>query len=335
MLDGTGSSFMPTRAPSRTGSSKAPAGRPADITGNDLLPVPAWPPLPRPGAAPAPGCARPARASPAGSQDRRGPPADPHSSESQRSPESQRLAGRAVLCVPWRTLAGWGSEPGELSRIGPVTAGVAHDLALAAAADVTCEWRVIVVGPPGRALAVTKVRRAGSGARGRGCSTASAAASGSGHIAAVPGVVGRVTLTIPAACSTSCSSQPPRLWRAPRCLRRCSGRRCGRGRRRSPPGGSGPDLAAAPIRRRALATRSRTRCGRSSKHATRHAGSRPAVSRPGGASRITPSPTAWAARRARATCRPNAPVITTSSTCRTGGSSSRARGLSPGPPRLG
>jgi hypothetical protein len=100
--------------------------------------------------------------------------------------------------VPWRTLAGWGSEPGELSRIGPVTAGVAHDLALAAAADVTCEWRVIVVGPPGRALAVTTVRRVGSRARGRGRSAAPAAASGSGHIAAVPGVVGRVTLTIPA-----------------------------------------------------------------------------------------------------------------------------------------
>jgi hypothetical protein len=102
-----------------------------------------------------------------------------------------------VLCVPWRTLAGWSSEPGELSRIGPVTAGVAHDLALAAAADVTCEWRVIVVGRPGRALAVTTVRRVGSGARGRGGSAAPAAAGGSDHLAAVPGVVGRVTLTIP------------------------------------------------------------------------------------------------------------------------------------------
>src|SRR5215470_12408107 len=105
------------------------AGRP----GGDVYP-PAWPPLPLPGAIPAPGCARPARASPAGAQDRRGPPG------------SLRLAGRAVLCVPWRTLVGWSSEPGELSRIGPITAEVARDLALAAAADATCEWKVIVVG---------------------------------------------------------------------------------------------------------------------------------------------------------------------------------------------
>jgi hypothetical protein len=92
-----------------------------------------------------------------------------------------------VLCVPWRTLAGWSSEPGELSRIGPVTAGVAQDLALAAADDMTCEWWVIVVGPSGRALAVARIGRVGTGA------------GGSGHAGAVPGVVGRVTLTVPGA----------------------------------------------------------------------------------------------------------------------------------------
>jgi hypothetical protein len=90
-----------------------------------------------------------------------------------------------VLCVPWRTLAGWSSEPGELSRIGPVTAGVARDLALAAAADATCQWRVIVVGRSGRAFAVTKIRRVGAGTRGDRGGTP-------------PGVVGRITLTVPA-----------------------------------------------------------------------------------------------------------------------------------------
>ena len=154
--------------------------RPADGPGGDVHP-PAWPPLPRPGATPAPGCARPARASPAGAQDRRGPPASLH------------LAGRAVLCVPWRTLAGWSSEPGELSRIGPVTAGVARDLALAAAADVTCDWKVIVVGRSGRAVAVAKVRRSRADAQVRSAGSPSAAASGSGDA----GVVGRITLTIP------------------------------------------------------------------------------------------------------------------------------------------
>jgi hypothetical protein len=153
----------------------------ADGPGGDVHP-PAWPPLPLPGATPAPGCAHPARASPAGSQDRRGPPRSLH------------VAGRAVLCVPWRTLAGWSSEPGELSRIGPVTAEVARDLAQAAAADVTCDWKVIVVGRSGRAVAVAKVRRTRADAQVRSTGSASAAASGSGDA----GVVGRITLTIPA-----------------------------------------------------------------------------------------------------------------------------------------
>src|SRR5262245_29695345 len=162
------------------------AARPAGRPGEGLSPPPAWPPLPRPGAPPAPGCARPARASPAGAHDRRGPPGSP------------RLAGRAVLCVPWRTLAGWSCEPGELSRIGPVTAGVAHDLALAAAADATCEWKVIVVGRSGRAVAVASVRRMRAGARVRSRGSASAAVSGNRDAGAGSGVVGRITLTIPA-----------------------------------------------------------------------------------------------------------------------------------------
>jgi len=152
---------------------------PADRPGEDL---PAWPPIPLPGVTPTPGCARPARASPGGTQDRRGPPKGLH------------LAGRAVLSVPWRTLAGWSCEPGELSRIGPVTAGVARDLALAAAADVTCEWKVIVVGRSGQAVAVAKVRRTRAGARGRSGGPASVAAGRSGDV----GMVGRITLTIPA-----------------------------------------------------------------------------------------------------------------------------------------
>ena len=154
------------------------SSRPADRLGEDPL---AWPPLPMPGATSTPGCARPARPSPVGTQGRRGPP---------RSPP---LAGRAVLCVPWRTLAGWSSEPGELSRIGPVTAGVARDLARAAASDVTCQWKVIVVGRSGRAVAVAKIRRTRAGAGARNGGPASAAAAGSDGA----GVVGRITLTIP------------------------------------------------------------------------------------------------------------------------------------------
>jgi hypothetical protein len=184
-----------TRRPDGEGPDDgAPAGegphhnapRPAGRPGEDLSPPPAWPPLPRPGATPAPGCARPARASPAGAHDRRGPPG------------GLRLAGRALLCVPWRTLAGWSCEPGELSRIGPVTAGVARDLALAAAVDAACEWRVIVVGRSGRAVAVARVPRMRAGARTHGRGSVSDAASGNRDARAGPGVVGRITLTIPA-----------------------------------------------------------------------------------------------------------------------------------------
>ena len=172
--------------------------------------TPAWPPLPLPGATPTPGCARPARAGPAGSPDRRGPPggaspkvSPPPSGDGDPNPSPRsRLAGRAVLCVPWRTLAGWSSEPGELSRLGPVTSGTARDLARAAAADVTCQWRVVVADRSGRAIAVTKLRRASSGARGQSDSPAPAAASGSEQGEAAPGVVGSVTLTIPAGLLT-------------------------------------------------------------------------------------------------------------------------------------
>jgi Domain of unknown function (DUF222) len=187
------------------GGSDDGGGSDGDATANGLLWLPAWPPLPLPGATPAPGCARPPGAGPASARDRRGPPGNtdprgsPRPSGNPHPDGLSRLAGRAVLCVPWRTLAGWSAEPGELSRIGPITAGVARDLALAAAADATCQWWVIVVGRSGRAFAVTKIRRVGAGAHGpndRGA--AFAAASGSGQAEAMPGAVGRITLTVPA-----------------------------------------------------------------------------------------------------------------------------------------
>jgi hypothetical protein len=204
----------------------------------DRSPYPDWPPLPLPGADPSPGCARPARKGPANARDRRGPPGDTGPRGSPRRPgdsrplgdpdppkgshpprdlnpgrslpsgnshpdKRSRLAGRAVLSVPWRTLAGWSSEPGELSRIGPVTAGVARDLASAAAADASCRWRVIVVGRSGRAFAVTKIRRVNSGARGRNNSAASAAAGDTERAGAVLGVVGCITVTVPASLLSS------------------------------------------------------------------------------------------------------------------------------------
>ena len=71
------------------------------------------------------------------------------------------MKGRPRLGVPWRTLAGLSGQPGQLGRIGPVAAAVARDLAEAAVADPSCEWRIIVVGARGQPLAVTRIRSPG------------------------------------------------------------------------------------------------------------------------------------------------------------------------------
>ena len=66
--------------------------------------------------------------------------------------------GRIRLTVPWRSLTGLGPEPGELSWIGPITPGQARDLAVAAAADPTCTWRLIITDDDGHAIAITALR---------------------------------------------------------------------------------------------------------------------------------------------------------------------------------
>ena len=88
-----------------------------------------WPPVPAPGEVPWPGGAT-----------------------------GKRKTGRAELTVSWRTLAGWWDEPGQLSRMGAITAGVARELARAAAADPTCAWRVVVTDAGGQVIGVTRMR---------------------------------------------------------------------------------------------------------------------------------------------------------------------------------
>ena len=75
--------------------------------------------------------------------------------------ENLRPAGGGLLDlrVPWSTLVGDSGEPGQLSRIGPITAEQARYLADLAACDVTVQWRVIVTDPSGRAMAVSRVLR--------------------------------------------------------------------------------------------------------------------------------------------------------------------------------
>jgi len=130
-----------------------------------------WPNLPLPGDIPAPGCA----------PNWPGPAAGARGSPGNRgSPHKEPRAGLLTVTVPWRTLAGLSGQPGNLCWLGPVTPSTARMLARTAAADPACEWRVIVVGTAGQAIAITRLRRS---ARQSG---------GPAH-----GLISRFTLTVP------------------------------------------------------------------------------------------------------------------------------------------
>ena len=88
--------------------------------------------------------------------------------------------GRLKLTAAWRTLAGTGPEPGYLSRLGPITPAQAARLAAAAALDPTATWTVVVTDDDGHAVAVTTLR------------SPNAATT-------KPGMIGEVTVSIPAA----------------------------------------------------------------------------------------------------------------------------------------
>jgi len=90
--------------------------------------------------------------------------------------------GLLDLRVPWETLTGTAPQAGYLGRLGPITPAQARHLAGLAARDPTVDWRVIVTGPGGRAIAVTRIPRLA--ARERDGPT--------GQV----GLVGRVTVTI-------------------------------------------------------------------------------------------------------------------------------------------
>jgi len=65
--------------------------------------------------------------------------------------------GLLALTVPWSTLTGDSGEPGQLTRIGPITPAQASHLADLAAADPGVSWRVVLIGSDGRAMAVSRV----------------------------------------------------------------------------------------------------------------------------------------------------------------------------------
>ena len=144
-------------------------GRAQDEDLSAALPAPAWPALPT--AIPA-GFAAPASGRPAG--------------------------GMLDLTVPWSTLAVNSAQPGLLGRIGPVTAPQARQLATIATLAPSAEWRVIVISPEGRALAVSRVTR----------SAARDGPARQSDSAGAVGLVGRVTVIVPEDVLT----RPPPAW---------------------------------------------------------------------------------------------------------------------------
>jgi hypothetical protein len=99
---------------------------------------------------------------------------------------SRPVPGLLDVTVAWHTLTGRSSEPGNLGRIGPITASLARYLADCAARDPATIWRIIVTDDAGQALTVTRLPR-----RASRVDEPPSASPGPGI-----GLVGRITLTI-------------------------------------------------------------------------------------------------------------------------------------------
>ncbi len=109
-------------------------------------------------------------------------------------------AGLLSLAVPLATLTGGSSTPGQLSRLGVVTAGQARQLAVLAARHPATRWRVVVTNSAGQAIAVAHVPRSRSPGQPRGPGSPRGSGqprgpSSKGTIGTV-GLIGRVTLVV-------------------------------------------------------------------------------------------------------------------------------------------
>jgi hypothetical protein len=158
----------------------APEVDPYDIDRLAEDPAPAWPPLPATVTQIPPLYGGPhSGIAPPGSW----PLAPPgHAPTGGRPPP-----GRLDLTISWPALIGQSDTAATLSRIGPITTSQALPLAVTAAADLHAAWRVIIVGPDGRALAVERIRRS----RASGPSGASDASGVSGSSGTGPPAAGR------------------------------------------------------------------------------------------------------------------------------------------------
>ncbi|HMH90982.1 MAG TPA: HNH endonuclease signature motif containing protein [Streptosporangiaceae bacterium] len=106
--------------------------------------------------------------------------------------------GSLDLTVPWMTLAGCSPEPGHLGRLGPITPAQAREVAEAAAVDPAVQWRVILTGPAGQAVAVSRIPASSAHlAPSLGNGSPASGSPASGSPASRSTVAGRVTLTVP------------------------------------------------------------------------------------------------------------------------------------------
>ena len=111
---------------------------------------------------------------------------------------SPPVRGMLDLTVPFTALAGFSAEPGRLSRLGPVSAPEARNLAALAAPDPAVHWRIILTRASGQAIGVARVPRVR--ARIRACASVGGCpgtATGQGTAPAHAGLVSHVTITIP------------------------------------------------------------------------------------------------------------------------------------------
>jgi Domain of unknown function (DUF222) len=118
-------------------------------------------------------------------------------------------AGLLDLTMPWVTFIGTADAPGALGRIGPITAAEACRVASLALRSPNAQWRIVLTGPDRCAIAVARVSRGrrtasrhdppGSpGSPGSTNSTSSTSSAGAPSATNLAGVVGRVTIVIPA-----------------------------------------------------------------------------------------------------------------------------------------
>jgi hypothetical protein len=109
--------------------------------------------------------------------------------------------------MPWVTFTGTADAPGILGRIGPITAPEARRIASLALRNPAAQWRIVLTGPDRCAIAVARVsrgRRTTSRHEPPGITDSAGATD-------VTGVVGRVTIVIPADALDSAPAASERL----------------------------------------------------------------------------------------------------------------------------